>query len=255
MISWMDVVWVRGAAALSVVLAMGCHGKETDEVIAGLRRDNTHLKARVRALEAENAVLSQPTERLRATTVSLARVGGAKGRLAYHRECPAGEALKGFVGRAGSVVDALMPVCAPVAPVRGAVRGMVFERELPFVGGPGGRSADSLCPGDALMTGLSGRAAAVVDALEVTCQSDRRGGRIGGSGGQDYQRSCPQGWLAVGIAGRYSGYVESVSVICAPLESDARRDPRSFELRKAPTLRLDHALPDPTDPKTTPETP
>lgn len=201
---------------LGVGVTLGCHGKETDEVIAGLRADNQQLRAEVAAVRAENAVLVEGAGGPRwPATVSLKRAGGNSGRMMFARECPAGQALKGFSGKTGSVIDALTPVCTPVVQVPGTKGVRTLERELPMVGGRGGRAAETVCPGQTLMIGVRGRSADVVDALEPVCEQGKAGPRIGGAGGRDYERMCPVGWVAVGLTGRQGDYVEAVSLTCA----------------------------------------
>jgi len=225
-------------SALLAVLTMGlsgCHGQETDEVISGLRSDNDRLRAEVGALRAENVVLIETVDPRWPTTVSLKRAGGNTSRLMYRRECPLGQALKGFDARSGRVVDALVPVCTPVAKMPGTRGTRTLERELAMVGGRGGRATDTMCPGQTLMIGLRGRSAEVVDALEPVCEDGKNGPRVGGEGGRDFERMCPVGWVAVGITGRQGDYLESVSLTC----TDARA------LREqAGTLELpEHTLP------------
>jgi len=198
-----------------VVGLAGCHGKETDEVIAGLRGENERLRSDIAAARAENLVLIESVDPRWPSTVSLKRAGGGTSRLMYRRECPQGQALKGFSARAGSVVDALVPLCAPVAKMPGTSGTRTLERELAIVGGRGGKSVDSMCPGQGLMIGLRGRSAEVIDALESVCEDNKSGTRVGGEGGREYERMCPVGWLAVGITGRQGDYLESVSLTCA----------------------------------------
>jgi hypothetical protein len=235
------------ASGAWVALA-GCHGKETDEVLAGLRADNERLRGEIAALRVENAVLVDDGGPKWAATVSLKRAGGGSGRVLYRRECPAGQALKGFATRSGSVIDALWPVCAPVAPPPGAKGTRALERELALVGGRGGRPGETICPGQALMTGVRGRAAEVVDAIEVVCEGGKRGGRIGGGGGREYERDCPVGWIAVGIIGRQGDYVESLSLTCADTGETRRAvvedKEKPVEMRRAPVVRLEHELPE-----------
>jgi len=198
------------------VLLLGCHGKETDEVLAGLRADNEQLRAENAAVKAENGVLSANEAGPRwPFTVSVKRAGGNVGRLFYERTCPLGQALKGFSARVGTVIDALVPVCSPVVPMPGTQGARTLERELATAGGRGGRPAESLCPEQRHVVGLRGRSAEVVLSLEPVCESGKAGPRMGGPGGRDYERLCPAGWLAVGLSGRYGEYVESVSLTCA----------------------------------------
>lgn len=239
----MKVVAWLGLAVAAVMSA--CHGKETDEVLAGLRADNERLRSEIAALRVENAVLVDDVGPKWAATVSLERAGGGNGRVMYRRECPAGQALKGFVTRSGSVIDALWPVCAPVMVVPGAKGTRALERELAVVGGRGGKPGETMCPGTSVMTGLRGKAAEVVDAIEVVCDGGKRGARVGGEGGRDYERECPPGWVAVGITGRHGDYVESLSVTCAEAGAGPRAtvETAPVEMRRAPVVRLEHELP------------
>lgn len=227
------------------VLLSACHGRETDEILHGLLSENAQLRGEVAALRAENAVLADASEFRWPNTLSVKRVGGDDGRLMFRRECPYGQALKGFAGKTGSVVDALVPVCAPVSAPPNSRGNRALERELAVVGGRGGKDAATTCPEPQLMVGLRGRAAEVIDALEPICEAGKAGVRIGGEGGRDYERWCPAGWLAVGITGRMGDYVEALSLTCA--------DPSG--LRDKTPVRIDApADPTPADP-TNPTTP
>jgi hypothetical protein len=211
-----DFAWMT-VAVLGVTVALpGCHGRETDEVIAGLRADNEELRAQLAAAQAENVMLVEgaagPTW---PGAVTLKRVGGNSGRLLYQRTCPLGQALEGFTARTGSVVDSLVPVCSPLVHIPGTKGTRTLERELAIVGGRGGRVVETLCPGDTHLVGVRGRSADVVDALQPVCEDGKSGARVGGDGGRDYERMCPVGWFAVGLTGRHGDYVESLSLICA----------------------------------------
>lgn len=239
-----------GTMSLWVALT-ACHGRETDEILRGLQSENAQLRGEAAALRAENAVLADAAEFRWPNTLSVKRVGGDDGRLMFRRECPYGQALKGFAGRTGSVIDALVPVCAPVAPPPGSRGNRALERELAIIGGRGGKDATTLCPEPQLMVGLRGRAAEVIDALEPICEAGKAGARIGGEGGRDYERWCPAGWLAVGVTGRMGDYVESLSLTCA--------DPTPLRGVRGPSTPADATVvpekPAPAVPTLAPEVP
>lgn len=201
---------------LVAVVVMGCHGKETDEILASLRADNHLLRSELVSLRTENAALMANTAGPRwESTVSIKRAGGVSQRSHYQRECPAGQALRGFAARVGGFVDALTPVCTPIAKVPGTRDGRMLERDLPTIGGPSGRIAETMCPWPTLMIGVRGRAADIIDAIEPVCQQSRAAPRVGGGGGRDFERLCPPGWVAIGLTGHQGDYVESVSLTCA----------------------------------------
>lgn len=65
-----------------------CHGRETDEVIAGLRADNDRLRGEIAALRVENAVQLDDREPHWPVTASLKWAGAA----AMCARCIAGSA-------------------------------------------------------------------------------------------------------------------------------------------------------------------
>ncbi len=251
--------WVLAASLL-----VACHGRETDEVIAGLRADNDRLRGEIAALRVENAVQLDDREPHWPVTASLKRAGGSNVRTMYRRECPNGQALKGFSVRSGSVIDAVVPLCAPVTKIPNTRGNRTLERELPIVGGRGGKTNETTCPGNGLMNGLRGRSAEVIDALEPICEDGKSGPRVGGEGGRDYERLCPVGWVAVGITGRQGDYLESLSLTCADPSAfrtsaldtpEPELDLRELNKPKSPVPQLAVPADEPTLPEAPPAPP
>lgn len=246
--------------ALTVLFAVtaSCERQaaETIEVLDGLRAENEALQEQVVAVGSENSNLRsavagrEPWPR----TIELRQVGAFGGTVPYVRSCPRGEALSGFVGKAGALIDAMSPVCTPVdlselVTPDGDIA--LAQTTLDPIGGSrGGNAFERLCPAGLHITSFAGRAGEALDAIRFTCadlsaagflqdggdapagdvpgegsgvaESERRTvdvPAIGGGGGNAFERICPDGWVMVGVSGRHSRYIDSVSFHCAPLES------------------------------------
>lgn len=234
-----------GPAGALVVLglalcAWSCgNGVERAEITAKVHAEDNELRQQNMALLTENA-------RLRAAllgrqpwtgTLQLRRVGGASGTVPFARMCPRGEAMAGFQGQAGAVVDGLGPLCTPLG--RDALEGLpdaaATATELDFAGGTGGSAFSRTCKAGSHLVGFRGRAGDGVDAIEPVCRdlrvtpvaepTDEKPApppatslpSIGGSGGEPFERICPAGWVLVGLSGRYGKFLTSLVPHCGRL--------------------------------------
>jgi hypothetical protein len=227
---------------IAIVSLPGCERRATEsaELVASLRAENEALRRQSISLLGENAALraqlmGQPAWQ---SSAQLRRIGGTGGVTPYARICSRGQALLGFYGRAGGVIDALAPVCSPLdSALLTTADGSLapVETALEPLGGPGGADFDRLCDAGSHVVGIRGRAGANVDALELVCgrtsgaapPDDARPSRrrsdsavlppVGGSGGLPFDRSCPEGWVVMGVSGRYGRFIDSLTVHCGPV--------------------------------------
>jgi len=175
---------------------------------------------------------------------------GSSAGTAWSGECPAGAALIGVSGQAGTRVDQLTPICAVVrffedvdarpehafyvrrgAPIPGAPQGA-----------PGAPTFTDQCPGDDFVVGVSGHADLGLDRIELTCGSFRiarsggfswvlsrtttvtlpaRGGT--GTGDMPFSSPCGVNGVVSGLSGRATTTtVTSLAVTCRTLSLDLR---------------------------------
>jgi len=71
--------------------------------------------------------------------------GGGSGQ-SFFDDCPADSALVGLRGRAGSLIDAVQGVCAPVAAWSNTALPAPATQALTMRGGSGGSPIESMCP-------------------------------------------------------------------------------------------------------------
>jgi hypothetical protein len=148
-------------------------------------------------------------------------VGGTGGSYVNLR-CSGDEVLVGVRARGNAVVDRLQARCVRVD-ASGAWTSSIVTRGS--VGGTGGTEKTIDCPNGSAVSGISGRAAAVIDRLAVYCR-DLSGPQqltgassfadsIGGTGGASFGRiDCPYGYPAQGFAAWGGGFVDRLRLAC-----------------------------------------
>lgn len=145
----------------------------------------------------------------RSEVVATPTVGGEGGR-PFEWLCPRGQrlvALEGRLARRPVVVAALRPRCAGEA--------SMSETAGPWLGEmPEEPELELRCAAGRAMTGLSGRAGALVDRVEARCGGTSE--RMGGDGGAEFALTCPEGNVVMGLAGRYGARIDALSLRCAP---------------------------------------
>lgn len=243
--------------ALCTILMVSCFGRsapDQDDSAATTSRI-TSLEVEISAARTETAAIRLENTRLRSQilghdlwegTVQLEAVGGFAGE-PFLQVCPEGEALIGLVGRAGALIDSLVPVCSSLeSRLTDQPENTTPTRtELFLVGGPDGIQYERICADDTVVIGLSGTAAHSVDSVSVICGTPplteptptetegsdddetpeevepERAHRttvelesIGGQGGTPWRRECPDGWVAVGLSGRADRFLERLSLHC-----------------------------------------
>ncbi|MBI5487558.1 MAG: hypothetical protein HY905_09510 [Deltaproteobacteria bacterium] len=227
---------------VAVWAALGCRvGQEGDQATAKIHARNQELARELDTLRMENDGLRaqllgyQPWE----GTIQLQRVGGPYGIVPFVRACPRGEAVMGFAGRSGGVIDAVAPLCAPLdrSALRGLTGATTVETELRLAGGNGGGAFRTACAPGSYVVGVRGRAGGAIDALEPLCEDTSLAdasaaplgeavprtrpvatlAKVGGSGGAPFESRCPAGWVVVGVSGRIGDFVQSLAVQCGRL--------------------------------------
>lgn len=134
--------------------------------------------------------------------------------------CAAGQALVGFNGASGAIIDRIAVRCADI------VAGVVDTANAldgAFVGGPGGGPFPSFtCPAGEWVTSISGNNGGggyptALASLTATCSGGSQGAR-GAGGFTPFSYSCPAGKKATGFTisavGGYTGFMNGL--ICEP---------------------------------------
>lgn len=98
----------------------------------------------------------------------LAPVVGGSGGTAFATNCEPGELMVGVHVRSGSRLDAIAPMCAPVATWhRGSTSGL---RSLHWEGGNGGTVERKQCPVGSFLVGFNAFAGGEVTGLQLACR-------------------------------------------------------------------------------------
>ena len=172
-------------------------------------------------------------------TLQTTREGGFGG-LPYLRMCPADYGLVGLRGRAGSLIDAIYPICGSIPNAVNLPRGFSSEIPLQPVGGSGGSGFERMCPSGTHATGARGRvsgdfvrgvslfcgiAAQQPDTPERQNATPRSSGGLqpigDASQGRSFRHSCPDGYVVVGISGHAGAYVDSLAFVCGQVNQTA----------------------------------
>lgn len=116
----------------------------------------------------------------------------------------------------------------PEAQQRDPTYGAEADWVSPIVGGDGGRSFAMRCAAGSFVTGLGGRAGAVIDRIGPMCQTLLAGPQghgdatqpaaTGGGGGELLALMCPEGQVAIGLGGRAGAVIDAVHLVCTPVE-------------------------------------
>lgn len=148
-------------------------------------------------------------------------VGGSGGSYVNLR-CNSDEVLAGVRARGQAVVDRIQARCVRVD-ASGAWVGSPVNRSV--VGGTGGTEEVIDCPSGSAVSGITGRAYAVIDRLAVYCRplagpqqltgTASFAGSVGGTGGDSFGRiDCPYGLPAQGFAAWGGAYVDRLRLAC-----------------------------------------
>ena len=144
------------------------------EVLIGIRGATGGWLHQIRGVCGVLALVDPGAIALSVTESSLMPIRGQLGGQAYDATCPAGSAVVGFDGRAGSLVDQIELRCAPLFLADDGVDlsiGFGGPNDLAPVGGNGGQpfpQAD--CPAGEVATIANIRAGDSIDAFGVTCR-------------------------------------------------------------------------------------
>jgi hypothetical protein len=156
-----------------------------------------------------------------ATVVSSGQSGGGGGT-AFTQTCPDGGVLNGIRGRAAGLIDAVGAICVRLDALRDA-----FSESTPATtGGSGGTAFELRCPQGWAVVGIKGRAASLVDRLQLVCAPMVAGGtaqvvnettdpfKVGGNGGSSFTRHCSGVTPARGINGGAASFVDRIGLGC-----------------------------------------
>lgn len=155
------------------------------------------------------------------TSWSLDYHGGSGGG-SYGLSCNTGSVAVGLNVRAGSYVDRIEPVCAPVS----ADLSLGTTYTIGSAGGSGGGQTSLTCPTNEALVGIYGRSGNLLDRIGIRCQSlssfklDRtsaKGSFAGGSGGVDFDNVCPKGFAIKSFWGSAGSYVDALQAECVAI--------------------------------------
>ena len=166
---------------------------------------------------------------------------GGSGGSAFTLACPNNTVLVGIDGRAGSRVDAITPVCAPlqVTPAGSPSPEYAYAvhtgtaTTMGTVGGTGGSVFSARCPADQVVIGMTGRSGDNIDRIGIGCGAlsitrvasswllvltpASSTDSYGGSGGSPFSFACPAGQAATGATGRAGDRVDKFGFVCSRL--------------------------------------
>ncbi len=149
------------------------------------------------------------------------QAGGGGGTL-FTKTCGFGFYLNGIQGRSGTLVDRVNAVCAR----QSTIGEVVATNFLSSNGGSGGTAFDLRCPRGWAVTGLQGRAASVVDRIQLICAPVETDGTVllaaervdqfkaGGTGGTSFSLHCAGDRPARSIRGKAGSLIDSIGLGC-----------------------------------------
>ncbi len=151
-----------------------------------------------------------------------ASAGGTGGR-DFSQSCRADEVLVGISGRAGWYIDRVAAVCQRVG-ADGKLTGS--RRTTGGAGGNGGQTFTRTCPQGQVVSSIRGRAASLVDRVQIACRPLNTEGRTsgstrwlsaaGGNGGRDFgPLTCAGNRPAKAVQGRYGSSIDQIRLACA----------------------------------------
>jgi hypothetical protein len=172
-------------------------------------------------------------------------VGGAMGNAGALAECPPGQMLVGFSGRAGVWIDRIQLVCA--TPMAGGGLTQPIATGATY-GGAGGGAQDGFCARNMMLTSIQLNLTTndrQVAAILMTCKSRVTGEETNMAFGNAAYRPncggglgvgncptpanifqhCPGGEAPVGLNVRYGTDVNGIGLICAPVADTAAAAP------------------------------
>lgn len=176
-----------------------------------------------------------PSVHAQAAEYLTAIAGGTGGNPFYHR-CSPDEVMVGVVGKASAFVDSIGPLCVQVDPLGRWTSNADPEGSA---GGTGGSQFSIRCPENQAVSGIQGRASALIDRLQIRCGPLTAGPRLassgtilgshaGGTGGTVFGPfDCVDNKPSRGLIGRAGIYVDQLRLACdyppSPVRSVAAR--------------------------------
>ena len=177
-------------------------------------------------------------------TVGAAPHGG-NGGSPFNLTCSGDEVLVGITVRAGRLVDSVEALCVKVNP-NGTWSGGHVARGR--AGGSGGSSVMALCDQGSAVTGIHGRAGALVDSVGTQCsklagsEGKSTKGPFGGGGGTPFSvDACPGGQVGKGLRGRSGALIDQIDLVCGPSPVQATQAMQQTQRQQAPPRQLQHA--------------
>ena len=170
---------------------------------------------------------------------SLTPLHGSQGGMEHVDVCPADQVLIGYLGSVGDVsasadplvvTRSLQAVCGTARVTAEGAISVVRAGTLPQRGSTGELASWSqLCPLDALIVGVQGRAGLALDRVAFVCarvvtspgagaaleiESTTLTAAAGGDGGRVFADSCPSGEVARGHFLRSGRWIDAFSLVC-----------------------------------------
>ena len=163
---------------------------------------------------------------------------GDRGDASFNDRCPANQYLIGLAGRAGTYIDQIQIICAPMS-----ANGTHGPKYLgPFRGGSGGTPLEFSCPGDSVVSGVHlsfTKGYNHVSAVDLNCVSMGSGSKNtvifqSSPDRVDYadiidnaDQLCQAGELANGFNGHYGSDVNALGLDCADRSESAVQNTQS----------------------------
>lgn len=150
------------------------------------------------------------------------------------RTCASGQAMTGFGGSAGSVVQQLQIACAPLAGWQASRGG---DQWLAPLGAVGSQAVQGrVCGAAGVGRGLFGRASTAIDSVGMLCRSAtgdndtpwfvtamaEPAGGLGSGTGTAAQSACQNDEVMVGLAGRAATAIDALRPLCVRVDEHGR---------------------------------
>lgn len=147
-----------------------------------------------------------------ATATSTASVGTNIGNTFMNVAGSSGTALAGLLLNGSTSINGIVGLWSHGFSAASTTQG-------PSQGATAGGFSQVTCPAGFLMTGVTGRAGAYVNAIAIVCKTADQSQTytsptVGGSGGTAFTLSCPAGQFATDLDGTADSYLESLSLGC-----------------------------------------
>jgi hypothetical protein len=177
---------------------------------------------------------------------------GGNGGGEFRSKCPAGLAMFAYIGRAGTALDRIQPICIEVRADKGL--GPRQDRGTDH-GGNGGGVIQRTCP-DSVVTSIRVFSGGdnLVSLIDLGCTNLKTGaqtavsGRSAGKHTNNNLSTCNSDEIAVGIHGRHGAMIDRLGLICEKRSAVIPAPP--IVVKKEEPKKEEPKKEEPSDPKT-----